>query len=567
LIDLHKILFHFDREYIFKHNIQGFGTVSDLIHDLTRQIFLRFPEKLDTILNQIHIEINLFRCEQETSMSCLSILFKFLESLNFYDEKLEPMILQQAVDFYSEISHQFKLPAFLEWFKHAFERENQLVEQGLRLSTLELMKKVIRKVSLEDNTGLLFGDEFKEAIAARNFDMLRLIYSFFDSKEMHGIFDTHFGGYFSTKVNKLLENLTVVSLIEAYNSAKEFAGQCFDDPRLLSVVRDAFSQSMAQKASDIAKQLAAKIGRGTPITDDEIEFFKLNSSKDVFEAAYSYMLKKRILSWIPVDVQREKFLIDQLKGIAGSEYTDRLELMIRDVVTSQEIQYKTDNFEPMILSYEVFGKDSIDEAIFPDDVKVHMNICAEKFKKGQSRMIIQWSSTLSTVRMRINDRECVMSADQALILMAICQGNYSVTEISVATGINREAVQDNLLVMKKREAGEIVVSEGDVFAINENVKFKGDGVVSFPSVQAALAERERIAMESNVEIARAHSIQCAIVQKLKVFRQLELSNLYPMIQKGLKFPIDMKAFLSQLKELEVKGYIEKFGDKSYKYLA
>jgi hypothetical protein len=429
------------------------------------------------------------------------------------------------------------------------------------------MKKVIRKVSLEDNTRLLFGMEFREAISQRNFEMLRLICSFFDSKEMHGIFDTHFGGYFSSKVNELLESLSVASLIEAHNSAKEFTSECFSDPRLLNVVRDAFSQSMAQKASEIAKQLAAKIDLGQQITDDEIEFFKLNPSKDVFEAAYSFLLKKRILAWIPIDIRRERFLIEQLKGIAGLEYTDRLELMIRDVITSQGLQYKTDYFEPMILSHEIFGKDSIDDVNFPEDVKVHMNLSAEKFRKGQSRMIVKWSSTLSTVTVKIGDRDCIMTADQALILIAILEGNYSVSDISGVTGINREVVQDNLLVMKKSEAGNIVVSEADVFAINENLRFKGTGVVRFPSIQAALAERERAAMESNVEVARAHSIQCVIVQKLKVFRQLELSNLYPMVQKGLKFPIDMKLFLSQLKELEVKGYVEKFGDKNYKYLA
>jgi hypothetical protein len=231
------------------------------------------------------------------------------------------------------------------------------------------------------------------------------------------------------------------------------------------------------------------------------------------------------------------------------------------------MDFYADNFDALVLSRDMFGKDIMDSAKFPSDIEEVMKACADAFRRGQERMVVVWSAALSTVECLIDQTKCKMAADQFLILQAVLAGNSSVEDISAATGINLESVKDNLMVLQRAEAGKIIESEADVYVINPQYKFKGQEV-QFPGIQAALAEKEKAAVESNVEIARMHSVQCAIVQKLKAFRHLEVLQLYSMVQKSLKFALDTKLFTAQLRELETKGLIEreKNNDKVYNYL-
>ena len=60
-------------------------------------------------------------------------------------------------------------------------------------------------------------------------------------------------------------------------------------------------------------------------------------------------------------------------------------------------------------------------------------------------------------------------------------------------------------------------------------------------------------------------IMCAIVEKMKIFKQMKLSELKQTVQKVLQSTVDTTMFMQAIKQLEDK-FIEKSGERSYRYL-
>jgi hypothetical protein len=347
---------------------------------------------------------------------------------------------------------------------------------------------------------LIFGNEFKQAVEKRDIRSVSAIYGFFDNNDLRELFNERFGLYFSDRVKALLsEQCPIEALITELRNAKDFVTAFSPGSPLQEVVRTAFDRGLAQKSEYTSKSLAAYFNKGLPLTDDDIDIFRLHRPKDFFEAAYAYLLTKGILSWAPIDIVGEEKLIQRFKEISSPEYTERLELMVRDVKAAQASKIDSPKFSAMILPRQASGQGSIDNAEFLLDVREQMDMVADSFIGHEFHKQVFWSSALSTVHVLICGIDYVMSGDQALILMALRDGFSTVNEIARLTNLNRESIQDNLVVLQKKEAGQIVVAAGHSFRITDKVAFGGNPPIRFPSVTVALAEREKADVESAIE--------------------------------------------------------------------
>jgi hypothetical protein len=560
---------YFDRSYIFANRIGGFQSLADVVHDLARQRFLENKAQIELILTQLRLQIALYRCEQGDAIAALTPAFRFLADLGLYTDHVEPVLFTDTHTFYSEVCSNFPLRLFLQWFAMAIEKERRLVEFGVLPTTVDFILRVTRELCLKNNTALLFGPEFAAALESGDGRSIATVYSFFDLDDLRPLFNEHFSAFFSGRVSNLLKSQAgVAALISEFQTANLFVARHFPaESPLRAVIRGAFERALAPKSEAVAQLLASHLSSNRPVTPEEINFFKLSHPRDVFEITYSHLLTNRILAGRGVDIRRESALLEHFEEIAGAEITTHLRLILKDYTAAQERRFDAPGFSALILSRQLFGRNSMDAVVFPPAVQAEMDACAAAFIGAQEHIVVFWSSALSTVEVEVAGMPCIMSGDQLLILQAVRDGAATVAEIAAATHINKDTVQDNLTVMQRKEAGEIVEAAGDVYGIREqgDVKFVGPPPIRFPSVGLALAEREKGDVEAHIEHVKNNRIDCAIIQKMKVFKQLTVAELFAVVQKALAFALDQRKFLDRLRDLETKGLLEKIGEKTYKY--
>jgi hypothetical protein len=223
----------------------------------------------------------------------------------------------QTKEFYSRISTDLSLIEFIEWLSAALEKDHQLIEFRIKPSPFELLLRAIRKFSLEENTELIFGDEFKQAVEKRDIKPISAIYVFLDNNDLRELFNERFGLNFSDRVKALLsEQCPIEALITELRNARDFLTAFSPGSSFQEVVRTAFNRSLVQKSEYTSKSLAAFFNKGLPLTDDDIDIFGLHRPKDFFEAAYAYLLTKRIFSWGSIDIVQEEKLIQCFKEIS-----------------------------------------------------------------------------------------------------------------------------------------------------------------------------------------------------------------------------------------------------------
>jgi hypothetical protein len=278
LTHIRKICFYFDRCYIFANRPDGFASLPELVHDLLRKQLLDSRFHLDLILSQLSCQLNVVRSGQIDSGSAIKTVLEFLTLLNLYDELAEPMILEQTHMFYSLNGHFSDFHELLGWFSEALGKEQRLSADGVKLETIQQISAIARKLTLEQNMAVLFGPDFGAAIDAFEVDNIALLYSFFDGPEDRQIFCDQFSDFYVSKISALLaREVEIEAVIEEYSRARDFLAKAFPPESPMSgVLRAAFVRSCAPKSDRIAKQLAVHFNTNNPMSQDEIEFFRLN---------------------------------------------------------------------------------------------------------------------------------------------------------------------------------------------------------------------------------------------------------------------------------------------------
>lgn len=71
--------------------------------------------------------------------------------------------------------------------------------------------------------------------------------------------------------------------------------------------------------------------------DKILEIFRLLTEKDEFEGFYRNNLSKRLLTGTTINQEAEKMMISKLKVECGFQYTSKLEIMMKDMTISENL--------------------------------------------------------------------------------------------------------------------------------------------------------------------------------------------------------------------------------------
>ena len=147
------------------------------------------------------------------------------------------------------------------------------------------------------------------------------------------------------KPKDMIERL--IKLKQDYSDIMEKA--CYRDSNLNLSIKRAF-EAFINQGQNIAMQLARHVDflmrnqiRGmneeqiSTEFDQALEIFRLLTDKDEFENFYRAQLTKRLLNQLSFSEDSEKMMIVKLKSECGCNYTQKMEIMMRDIQVSKDL--------------------------------------------------------------------------------------------------------------------------------------------------------------------------------------------------------------------------------------
>lgn len=641
--NLRKIFQYLERSYIYANRIDGFSKISDIEYNLCRKKFLnQIPinglpnDAISLLLFQIKAQINIFRCTSDDKYiehtkseikEAMKTVLSFIDEIGLYDSHVLPQLIEQTSQFYSSVSNEMPFNDFLGWLSTSKEKEMELIEAGIKSSTIDSFLETINQAALVDNQDYLFGTEFHDAINYGNNEVVQELYSFFDTEELRKIFTQHLGSHFSSVCGKianndqnqqvsknigrkLIENANIfetdqkapiiVQYIDIYNRSMRYLNDLEMDA-ISTNIRKTFEDYFGQKAEKIAKLLAQYFNKGKPIAPEEIRFFELLRAKDIFADSYFILLTKRVLNWKhPVDVNRERELIQEIKNVIGPNEIEQLQSLVKDIELSQIATEnlkinegpqavtlfnspKPTQFQAVSLKWDLMNREMFnDDIIYPQPIQHCMDQFTQSFISVKntinSQPKLHWSSDLSTIKATIQNIKCIMTVTQALILFALYEHQSTpllLSQLKLLTGISESTLSDNLLLLSQQGSGFLVKSANNLYEINPNsfftVKsdeaeaFRKNKKIRFPSKESLVAHKEKEANQSYAAVAKRNRLESSIVLKMKVFKVLSHRELYNKVKAEIGYEPDIKEFEDAVSNLIKKQFLEQ-NNKLLKYI-
>ncbi|KVH89385.1 Cullin, conserved site-containing protein [Cynara cardunculus var. scolymus] len=383
----------------------------------------------------------------------------------------------------------------------------------------------------------------------------------------------------------------------------------------------------------IAKFLDEKLRAGNKGTSEEelegtldkvLVLFRFIQGKDVFEAFYKKDLAKRLLLGKSASIDAEKSMISKLKTECGSQFTNKLEGMFKDIELSKEInesfkqssQARTKLPSGIEMSVHVLTTGYWPtyppmDVCLPHELNVYQDIFKEFYLSKYSGRRLMWQNSLGHCVLKAEfpkgKKELAVSLFQVGCVLCSCMvailsmmfsshsnhvnGQYviqtvvlmlfndaqklSFQDIKDATSIEDKELRRTLQslacgkirVLQKIPKGR-EVDDNDSFMFNDGFtaplyRIKVNAIQLKETVEENASTTERVFQD------RQYQVDAAIVRIMKTRKVLSHTLLITELFQQLKFPIKPVDLKKRIESLIDREYLER--DKSnpqiYNYLA
>ena len=338
-----------------------------------------------------------------------------------------------------------------------------------------------------------------------------------------------------------------------------------------------------------------------------IKIFRYLQDKDVFEGFYKVSLSKRLLDTrgpggIITLEDAEKLLVLKLKEECGFQFTQKLEVMFRDIKMSEDTMndfrgttslFKQLNCElsVKVLTTGNWPNDPQDFkdilAVLPKEITFCTSVFNKFYNNKHTGRLLHWKPNLGYADVKAclgeSKHELQTSTYQMMILMLYNQANaLTFQQLLQLTNIADMEMKCNLIpflqlkiLLKSNPANPAQsVKEfhaSDVYTLNTAFKHQMYKI-KVPIAHAKdNKSMEKIDIADKVEEDRRHIVEATIVKIMKARRKIEHNALIAeatkiLSQKFCPDPIMIKKRIEQLIERE---YMERDAEdrRFYKYIA
>ncbi|ONM10024.1 Cullin-4 [Zea mays] len=511
-------------------NVANICSVWDMGLQLFRKHLSLSPEIEHKTVTGLLRLIESERLGEAIDRTLLSHLLKMLTALGMYSESFEKPFLECTSEFYAtegvKYMQQSDIPDYL---KHV---ESRLQEEHERC-ILYLEANTRKPLIATTETQLL--DRHTSAIIEKGFAMLMDANRINDLLRMYNLFQ---------RVN------AVELLKQALSSYIRATGQgiIMDEEKDRELVP--FLLDFKASLDKILEESFAKNEAFSNTMKDSFEhLINLRQGKDVFEAFYKKDLAKRLLLGKSASIDAEKSMITKLKTECGSQFTNKLEGMFKDIELSKEIN-------------DSFRQSSQARTKLPSGIEMSVHVLTTGYWPTYPPMDVKLPHELNVY--------------QSVVLMLFNDAQkLSFLDIKDSTGIEDKELRRTLQslacgkvrVLQKIPKGRDVEDKDD-FVFNEDFsaplyRIKVNAIQMKETVEENTSTTERVFQD------RQYQVDAAIVRIMKTRKVLSHTLLITELYQQLKFPVKPADIKKRIESLIDREYLER--DRSnpqiYNYLA
>lgn len=574
---------------------------------------------LDGILSLIAAE----RSGESIDRQLARQIVTMYSSLGLYEDGLQNPTLKAAATHYAlegtELALTMEVPAYLIHAEKRLQEENSRCDTYLEPSTRKALVATVEEGLLRAHLGALIERGFDSMISENKLEDLGRLYSLcnrIDALEaLRQSFKSHIKRVGSAVVlDTEKDPEMIVTLLDFKTTLdKVLEGPFKGHAGFGAALKEAFEQFINQRANRPAELLAKHIDsvmRGTAkifqreesggggsgggsvesAIDSALVLFRFIQGKDVFEAFYKNDLAKRLLLGKSASIDAEKTCISKLKFECGSQFTNKLEGMFKDVDLSHDVMTGFRqapiaasagvDMSVNVLTSGFWPSYPVSECVLPEELSSSQNVFKDFYLSKHTGRRLVWYNSLATCLLKAKfdsgTKELSVSLFQAAVLMLFNDSNsLSYKEIAAALQLEEKELKRTLQslacgrdrVLTKEPKGK-EVEEDDMFAFNSAYSSRLYRV-KINSVQLKETKEENKKTNEAVIQDRQHQIDAAVVRIMKTRKTLSHKLLVNELMTQLKFPVQSNDLKKRIESLIDREYMERDPNDAaiYLYLA
>lgn len=588
--------------------------------DMGLQLFRRhlslFPEVERKIVTGLLELIERERLGEAIDRTVLGHLLKMFTALGTYAEIFEKPFLESTSDFYAsegvKYMQQSDVPDYLKHVELRLHEEHEKCMLYLDANTRKPLVATTEKQLLERHTSAILEKGFMLLMDAKRVDDLKRLYALFTRVNALELLRQALGSYIRSTGQAIImdeekDKDLVSCLLDFKASLDTILEESFSRNEAFSnTIKDAFEYLINLRqnrpAELIAKFLDEKLRAGNKGTSEEelegtldrvLVLFRFIQGKDVFEAFYKKDLAKRLLLGKSASIDAEKSMISKLKTECGSQFTNKLEGMFKDIELSKEIndsfkqssQARTKLPSGIEMSVHVLTTGYWPtyppmDVRLPHELNVYQDIFKEFYLSKYSGRRLMWQNSLGHCVLKAEfpkgKKELAVSLFQTVVLMLFNDAQkLSLQDIKDSTSIEDKELRRTLQslacgkvrVLQKIPKGREVEDE-DSFVFNDEFvaplyRIKVNAIQMKETVEENTSTTERVFQD------RQYQVDAAIVRIMKTRKVLSHTLLITELFQQLKFPIKPVDLKKRIESLIDREYLErdKNNPQIYNYLA
>ncbi|GAB2296895.1 hypothetical protein Dimus_030996 [Dionaea muscipula] len=358
LLMIRGIALYLDRTYV--KQTPTVRSLWDMGLQLFRKHLASRPEVEHKTVTGLLRLIDRERLGEAVDRTLLNHLLKMFTALGIYHESFEKPFLACTEEFYAaegvKYMQQSDVPDYLKHVEMRLHEEHERCVLYLDANTRKPLISTAENQLLERHIVAILDKGFMTLMDGSRIEDLQRVYALFSRVNALEALRQAIGSYIRRAGQAVIlddekDKDMVASLLEFKASLDKIWEESFaKNEAFCNTIKDSFEHLINLRqnrpAELIAKFLDEKLRAGNKGTSEEelegtldkvLVLFRFIQGKDVFEAFYKKDLAKRLLLGKSASIDAEKSMISKLKTECGSQFTNKLEGMFKDIELSKEI--------------------------------------------------------------------------------------------------------------------------------------------------------------------------------------------------------------------------------------
>ncbi|KAK6150064.1 hypothetical protein DH2020_017589 [Rehmannia glutinosa] len=498
------------------------------------------------------------RLGEAVDRTLLSHLLKFFTALGIYPESFEKPFLECTSEFYAaegvKYIQQSDVPDYLKHVETRLQEEHERCQLYLDASTRKPLVATAERQLLERHISAISDKGFTILMDGKRIEDLHRMYVLFSRVNALESLRQSLNQYIRrTGQGMVMDEEKDKDMVSCLLEFKANLDRIWEESFLKNeafsnTIKDAFEHLINLRqnkpAELIAKFVDEKLRAGNKgASEEELEgtldkvlvLFRFIQGKDVFEAFYKKDLAKRLLLGKSASIDAEKSMITKLKTECGSQFTNKLEGMFKDIELSKEIN-------------ESFKQSSQARTKLPSGIEMSVHVLTTGYWPTYPPMDVRLPMSSTCISFQdIKDSTGIEDKELRRTLQSLSCGKFRV--------LNK--------IPKGRD-----VEDEDTFVFNDQFnaplyRIKVNAIQMKETVEENTSTTERVFQD------RQYQVDAAIVRIMKTRKMLSHTLLITELFQQLKFPIKPADLKKRIESLIDREYLErdKNNPQIYNYLA